>query len=64
MLRILGKNEVNVFHVIKIGTLLAKMHLLNLSVPEIENPQYDIHSNEEIMTLIEKSIEMSLPFAN
>src|ERR1700694_1702617 len=30
----------------------------------IENPQYDIHSNEEITTLIKKSIEMSLPFAN
>jgi len=62
--KILGKGEVKIFHVIKIGTLLAKMHLLNLSVPEIASPQYDINSNEEIIDLIEKSIEMSLPFAN
>jgi thiamine kinase-like enzyme len=62
--KILGKDAVNVFHVVKIGTLLAKMHLLNLSVPEIESPQYDIHSNEEIITLIEKSRKMASPFAN
>ncbi len=62
--KILDRNAVSTLHAVRIGTLLAKMHLLNLHVPEIESPKYDIHSNEEIMTLIEKSMEMSLPFAN
>ncbi len=61
---ILDRNAVSTLQAVKIGTLLAKMHLLNLHVPEIESPKYDIHSNEEIMTLIENSVEMSLPFAN
>ena len=61
----LDNDAVSIVHATKVASLLAKMHLLHLSVPEITEPTYDIYSsNKLISVLIEKSVEVSLPFAN
>lgn len=62
--KIFPQDRISVAHAVKIAALLAKIHLLNLTVPAIASPEYDIHSNEEILSLIDKSLEFSLPFAN
>jgi len=58
-------DAINILHATKIASLLAKMHLLHLSVPGITKPTYDtFSSNELIIVLIEKSVEAFLPFAD
>ena len=41
----LGRNEVAPQHAIKIVETVAKIHIINLNVPEIE-PKLDIHTNK------------------
>lgn len=60
---ILTHESITDYHVITIATLLAEMHLLNLSVPGMSSPNYDFNSNAEIISLIEQSLVLSLPFA-
>ncbi len=50
----LDQDEISEPHALKIAALLAKMHKLNLSVPELSAPTFDIHSNEKIRELIKQ----------
>lgn len=49
------KNEISEKHAIKIAETMAKIHAINLNVPEIE-PKLDIHTNETILSSLEKVI--------
>ncbi|MFT4060267.1 MAG: aminoglycoside phosphotransferase family protein [Legionella sp.] len=51
----LHKDMVSEFHALKIAEILAKMHAINLSVPEITEPEFDIHSNTHLIELIQKA---------
>jgi thiamine kinase-like enzyme len=59
----LNKEEVSALHAIKIAKLLADIHRLNLFAPEIKIVTYDVHTDDEIINLIEHSIALSLPFS-
>ena len=50
-------------HALKIAEILAKMHLINLDVPEIAEPVFDVHSNDSLLALIQKANNCSCPFA-
>jgi thiamine kinase-like enzyme len=51
----LDKDAISENHALQIAPILAKMHLLNLSIPEIEEPVFDVHTNGFIINLAEKS---------
>lgn len=51
----LHEDMVSESHALKISEILAKMHAINLSVPEITEPEFDIHSNAYLMELIQKA---------
>lgn len=59
----LHKDIVSESHALKIAEILAKMHAINLSVPEITEPEFDIHSNANLIELIQKANYHQCPFA-
>ncbi len=58
----LDKDEVRHDYASRIAQLLAQMHLLNLNIPEITKPKYDINRDDKILGLIEQTGLSSLPF--
>jgi thiamine kinase-like enzyme len=59
----LGKNEINEDHALIIARLLAKMHLMNLHIEGIGEPEFDIHDSKYLTDLIKQSTQMQLSFA-
>ena len=51
-------------HALKIAGLLAKIHLINLSVPEIADPEFAVHSNEVLLDLFQKANLYNCPFTD
>lgn len=47
----------------KIAMTLAKIHLIDLQVPEILEPVFDTHTNSSILELIRKAKDFNAPFA-
>lgn len=60
----LHKDAISEVHALKIANILAKMHLINLVVPEITEPEFDIHPNDKLIELIQKANLFNCPFAN
>jgi Ser/Thr protein kinase RdoA (MazF antagonist) len=60
----LQKDMVSEYHALKIATILAKMHAINLSVPEITEPEFDIHSSAYLIEVIQKAKHHQCPFSN
>ncbi|WPY00715.1 Phosphotrasferase family protein [Candidatus Trichorickettsia mobilis] len=60
----LDKDEINEGQALIIASLLAKMHLINLHLESIGEPEFDIHDNKHITNLIKQSTQMQLPFAD
>ena len=58
----LHTDEVSEFHALKIAEIIAKMHLINLDVTEIEAPKFDIHSNDSLIKLFKKAEDYDCPF--
>jgi thiamine kinase-like enzyme len=58
----LGGSEISTEHALKIAEILAKIHVINLDVPEIE-PKLDIHTNEEIISTLDKAFTQKLASA-
>lgn len=61
--KILDKNIVNTPQALKIAAILSKIHLLNLNVPEILEPEFDIHDNDKIIALANLAQKKGCPFA-
>lgn len=59
----LGRNEISEFHAIKIAEILAKLHSAKLIVPEMGEPRFDIHTNDKIVSEINKATIYNFPFA-
>lgn len=60
----LGRNEVSSAHALKIAEIIAKLHGINMKVPEIAAPRVDIHSNDKIVEAINRALSFKLSFAN
>ncbi|MFO8671957.1 aminoglycoside phosphotransferase family protein [Legionella pneumophila serogroup 1] len=58
----LDKDTVSEVHAVKIAAILAKIHLINLNVPELDSQEFDIHPNEKISLLIDQSESKNLVF--
>jgi thiamine kinase-like enzyme len=50
-------------HAIKIAEILAKIHLINLDVPEIAGPYLNLHTNDKITELASNSMKLNCSFA-
>lgn len=51
-------------HALKIAEILAKIHHIDLTVTEIADPVFDVHSNDSLLDLIKKANDYNCPFAN
>ncbi|HAU1107400.1 TPA: aminoglycoside phosphotransferase family protein [Legionella pneumophila] len=58
----LDKDAISEMHALKIAALLAKIHRINLDVPELSSQEFDIHPNEKISLLINQSVNQNLVF--
>jgi len=59
----LGRNEVSETHAIKIAETIAKLHDINMYVPEIKAPHVDTHTNGSIVEAIDKTASFQCPFS-
>ncbi len=59
----LGRDEINEDQALIIAPLLAKMHLMNLHIGGIGEPEFDIHDSKYLTDLIKQSTQMQLSFA-
>ena len=59
----LKSNEVSEMHALKIAVIIARLHKINMSVPENKSPRFDIYSNEAIINAIENALSLKCPFA-
>ncbi len=58
----LDKDAISEAHALKIATFLAKIHHINLNVPQLSAQEFDIHPNEKISVLIDQSASQNLVF--
>lgn len=54
--------ETSAPHALKVAEILAKIHVINLQVPEIK-PKLDIHTNETIVASLEKAVSFASSLA-
>lgn len=59
----LDRNEISEVHALKIAEILANLHSINMSVPEIAAPRFDIHTNDKIGEAIGKAVSYQCSFA-
>lgn len=59
----IGRYEVSDVHSIKIAKIMAELHRIDMQVPEIAPPRFDIHTNETIVNAIEKVAAIKSPCA-
>lgn len=59
----LDQHAVSEPHALKIATILAKMHCLNLDEPEITQPEFYTHTNQKILELLDRAEKFVCPFA-
>lgn len=58
----LSKEEIKIAQALKIARLLAKMHLMDVKIAGMDEPQFDCHANEAISDLVRQSNDQQLPF--
>ncbi len=56
-------DQVSEKHALQIPKILAAMHSINLDVPEISAPEFDAHTNDAILELINKAQQANCSFA-
>jgi hypothetical protein len=59
----LDKDAISEKNAIHIPTILAKMHLMDIDVPEITEPKFVVHGNDKILKLIDKAESSNYNFA-
>ena len=59
----LGRDEVSETHALKIAETIAKLHSINLQVPEVELPHVDRYTRDHIVAAIDRAISLKCPFA-
>jgi thiamine kinase-like enzyme len=61
--KVLNQDKVSESCALDIAKLLAKIHFINLDVPEIATPEFDIHLNSKLLQLFHKAEQHNCPFA-
>ena len=59
----LGRNQISATHSLKIAETIAKLHSINMSVPEIRKPHVDIHTSDSIVAAIDRAAAFKCSFA-
>lgn len=59
----LGRNEVSEAHALKISEILAKLHSMNMSAPEITGPRFDTHKNDKIIDAFDRAVSCQCYFS-
>ncbi len=59
----LDKKTISEEQAVKVATLVASLHLINLDVPELSEPTFDTHTSEKINSMIDKAIANRCVFA-
>ena len=59
----LGRYEISETHALKIAEIIASLHSINMNVPEINPPRFDIHTNDSIVEAIDRAVSFKCPFA-
>ena len=62
--QLLPSDKVSEYHALKIAEILARMHRINLDVPTMAEPAFDVHTNESLAALVQKSNTYHCPFAD
>lgn len=60
----LDKDAISQAHAVEIARLIAQMHILNLALVELKNPEFDIHSNQSLMDLVDASKNHNAVFSD
>lgn len=60
----LDRDEVSDLHAVKIAEIIAKLHRINLNIPDVKSAHFDIHANEKIIEIIDKVVSSKCVFAN
>lgn len=60
----ISANMISEKHSLQIASILAKMHTINLHVPEILAPEFDIHTHEAILECINQACFFGCGFAS
>lgn len=60
---VLDKDTVSETHALHIAKILAKMHLVDLKVDELKDPEFDVHDDATIIDLVALAKTQRLPFA-
>lgn len=60
---VLGRNEISEPHALKIAEIIAKLHAINLNVPEMDKPHVDIHTSDSIVEAIDRAASFKCPFS-
>ncbi|WP_242602808.1 phosphotransferase [Legionella quateirensis] len=59
----LDKDTISKPHALQIALILARLHEINLHVPEFLEPEYAIHTNDNLIALTQKAEEYDCPFS-
>jgi thiamine kinase-like enzyme len=59
----LDKDTISEPHALQIAVILARLHEINLQVPEILEPEYDVHTNNNLIALAQRAEEHHYPFS-
>lgn len=59
----LDKDAISENKALQIPEILARMHNIDLSIPEILEPEFDIHKNDDIVSFVQKALDYQCPFA-
>ncbi|MDP3269641.1 MAG: aminoglycoside phosphotransferase family protein [Legionella sp.] len=59
----LDKDIVSESPALQIAVILARLHEINLQVPEILEPEYDIHTNDNLIALTQRAEEYRCSFS-
>jgi aminoglycoside phosphotransferase (APT) family kinase protein len=59
----LGRYEISETHALKVAEIIAKLHSINMSVPEIEAPHVDQHTRDSIVEAVDSERLFKYPVA-
>lgn len=59
----LDQNRLSKPHALKIAEILARLHKINMIVPDVGPPRFDIHTKERIVSAIGKAVSLKISVA-
>ncbi|MBS0286702.1 MAG: phosphotransferase [Proteobacteria bacterium] len=62
--KVLGQDAINQTRALEIACILAKIHLINLNLNDLDEPEFDIHSNQSLMELVDLAERKKVVFSD